>query len=139
MLHTLRLARVAPRQPLVRMIRSTVQRGHRDALTAQVGPHLQVAVQRLRRAPALRLGLIDAGEDLGDRGVPTTPASTPRPTGAPSTYAGEFHAGHAECTADRCDPEPVPVFVDELLDQRRRGLHSRAKKLVAALSISIVI
>jgi hypothetical protein len=31
------------------------------------------------------------------------------------------------------------VFVDELTDQRCSGSHSRAKKLVAALRISIVI
>jgi len=39
---------------------------------------------------------------------------------------------------DRYDPEPVLVFVDEVTDQRPSGSHSRAQKVVAALSISIV-
>jgi hypothetical protein len=46
---------------------------------------------------------------------------------------------HAQRAADRCDPEPVTVFVDECTDQRCSGSHSHAKKLVAALRISIVI
>jgi len=41
-------------------------------------------------------------------------------------------------TADRHDPEPVPVSVDERADQRRSGSCSRAKKPAAADRISIV-
>jgi len=51
---------------------------------------------------------------------------------------GNLHAVHGQRQAERYDAEPVAVGVDELTDQRCRGSHSRAKKLVAALSISIV-
>jgi hypothetical protein len=46
---------------------------------------------------------------------------------------------HGQCPADRYDPELLAVFVDEHADQRFSGSHSRAKKLVAALRISLVI
>jgi hypothetical protein len=51
---------------------------------------------------------------------------------------GDLQTVHGPCPADRYDPEPVAVLVDELTDQRCSGSHSRAKKLVAALGISIV-
>ena len=62
-------------------------------------------------------------------------ANAVRPVGA----RGDLHAVHGQCAADRYDPELLAMLVDELADQRCRGSHSRAKKLVAALRISIVI
>jgi lysophospholipid acyltransferase (LPLAT)-like uncharacterized protein len=46
---------------------------------------------------------------------------------------------HGQCAADRYDPELLAMLVNELADKRCRGSHSRAKNLVAALRISIVI
>lgn len=57
-----------------------------------------------------------------------------RPAGA----RGDRRARHPQGVVDRYDPEPLLVFVDERTDQRCSGSHSRAKKIVAALRISIV-
>jgi hypothetical protein len=112
--------------------------GHRDSFAAQVGPHLQAAIQRFRRAFALRLGFINAGQNLGDRGIPLHPLRRRRAPVRPVGARSDLHTVHRQCSSDRCDPVPAAVLVDELTDQRRRGSHSRAKKLVAALSIWIV-
>jgi len=60
-----------------------------------------------------------------------------RRAACPGGGRGDLQTVHGPCPADRYDPEPVAVLVDELTDQRCSGSHSRAKKL-AALGISIV-
>lgn len=106
-------------------------------------PHLQRPVQRLRLPPAVLVGFVVAGQDLGDRGVPQGPlrgrTSSPRVERA----RGDLEAVLGEHTADRSDPEPVPVVGDEATDLSRgqrceRGSLSRTKKDVAAFKISIV-
>jgi hypothetical protein len=57
-----------------------------------------------------------------------------RPVGS----RGDRHVLDPQGATDRYDPDPLLVFVDELADQRPSGSHSRAKKVVAALRISIV-
>jgi hypothetical protein len=47
--------------------------GHLDAVSLQVGPHLRGTVERLRLPPAVLVGLVVAGEDLGHRHVPQGP------------------------------------------------------------------
>jgi hypothetical protein len=66
------------------------------------------------------------------------PAATAAGTGAPSTSSGDLDAVRGQHAADRHDPETVLLGVDELTDQRCSGSCSRAKKLVAALRISMV-
>jgi hypothetical protein len=45
---------------------------------------------------------------------------------------------HRQRTADRHDPELFFLLINEMADKLCRGSHCRAKKLVAALSISMV-
>src|SRR5262245_4732900 len=60
-------------------------------------------------------------------GVPRGPRR-PRPGPArPACPRGDRDALPGKRTADRHDPEPVPVRVDERADQRRNGSCSRAK------------
>ena len=134
----LRRARTTPRQPLATHDPFHRAPGHRDALALQVCPHLQAAVQALRRAFPVGVGFVEAGQDLGDRGIPQRPFRRRRRTVRPVGARGDLHAVHGQRPADRYDPELFAVLVDEFADQRRSGSHSRAKKLVAALSISIV-
>lgn len=113
-------------------------RGPPEALALQVRPHLQAAVQAFRWAFALGVGFVVAGQDFGDCGVPQCAfrrrCRAIREIGA----RGDLHAVHGQCPTDRCDPVGVLVLVAERTDQRCRGSHFRAKKLVATLSISMV-
>lgn len=65
-------------------------------------------------------------------------SSTAPTSGVPVGGRGDLQTVHGPCPADRYDPESVAVLVDELTDQRCSGSHSLAKKLLAALGISIV-
>src|SRR5699024_7275642 len=50
----------------------------------------------------------------------------------------DLHALGGQGTTDRSDPEPRAILGDEPTDYRRCGSLSRTKKLVAALSTSMV-
>ena len=112
LLATHALPAVTPHQPFHRGF------GHRDALALQVRPHLHRPVQRLRLASAVLVGLVVAGQHLGDRGVPQGPLRgrphRPRMEGS----RGDRHTVLREHAADRSDPETVPVVSDELTDLR---------------------
>ena len=89
------------------------------------------------------VGLVVAGQDLGDRGVPQGPlrGRTHRP--GVEGPRGDLNTVLAQHAADRSDPEAVPVISNELThlrcaQRRERGSLSRAKKDVAALRISMV-
>src|ERR1035441_10534621 len=111
---------------------------HGHALPAQVVPCPDRAVQRLRPAPPLPVRLEELREHPGDQGVtqgaPGGRAGFPRPAGS----RGDLDAMPGQRTADRHDPEPPPVAVDEVADQGSSGSYSRAKKAEAAFRISIV-
>ena len=116
-----RRARVAPRQPLAPHDPFHRAPRHRDALALQVRPHLQAAVQALRRAFPVGVGFVVAGQDFGDRGVPQRPFRRRRRAVRPVGARGDLHAVHGQCPADRYDPELLAVLVDEL----RRSAVSR--------------
>ena len=77
---------------------------HRDALALQMRPHLQAAVQALRRAFAMLVGLVNAGEDLGDRGVPQGPFRRRRRPVCPVGARGDL----TPCTASARQIGPTP-------------------------------
>jgi len=89
---------VAAHDPLHRAPR------HRDAPALQVRPHLQAAIQALRRAFPVGIGFVVAGQDLGDRGVPQRPFRRRRRAVRPVGARGDRHAVHGQCPADRYDP-----------------------------------
>ncbi|QHE73953.1 hypothetical protein GFS60_07628 (plasmid) [Rhodococcus sp. WAY2] len=113
--------------------------GHLDALTAQVGPHLQRAVQRLRPASTVLVPLdVVGGQHRGDGGVPQWPfRQRPAAPGVEGSR-GDRAPVLGEHPADRYDPELIAVFGDEPADHLRGGSHSRAKKDVADFNISMV-
>lgn len=111
--------------------------GHLDALPLQVDPHLGGPIQALRLAPAVFVGLVVAGQDLGDRHIPQgTLGGLPGQPGVERSR-GDLAAMLGAHPADRNDPEPSAMPGNERTDQRRRGSLSRAKKVVAALRISM--
>ena len=112
--------------------------GHLDALPVQVGPHLGGPIQALRLAPAVLVGLVVAGQDLGDRHVPQGPLRRLARLPGVERSRGDLAAVLAEHPADRNDPEPSAMLGNERTDQRCRGSLARTKKLVAAFRISIV-
>ncbi len=77
-----RRAGVTPRQPLACIIFSNRAPRHRDAMALQLRPHLQAAVQALRRAFARGVGLVDAG-----RISVMVVSHSARFDGAPARYA----------------------------------------------------
>src|SRR5262249_6845485 len=81
---------------------------------------------------------IDASKDLGDCSVPQNPLRRRRGSVRPIGARGDLHTMDGQRPTDRYDPISLLVLVDELTDQRCRGSHFRAKKPVAALSISTV-
>jgi len=100
-----------------------------DTLAPQVIPHLQAAMQALRRAAPVRAWLVDPGQDLRQRRVPHGPLRR-RPGPARRVRPrGDRDAVRSQGTADRHDPETIPVGIDERADRRRSGSCSRAKNL----------
>ena len=101
--------------------------GHADPLTVQVGPHLQRPVERFWWLAAVFVGFVVAGEDFGQGGVAQGPfrgrTSSPGVEGS----RGDLVSVCGEHSADRSDPEPVPVVGDELADQRCRGTSLRTR------------
>ena len=70
------------------------------------------------------VGVVSQQRPLGRRGRPV------RPVGA----RDDLHAVHAQRAANRCDPEPVSVFVDECTDHRRSGSSSPPRILRMTLT-----
>lgn len=130
-------ARGTPRQPLARMIVFTVAEGHRKPWRCRCA-HIFRLPYRHSGGRLPGVGFVVAGQDFGDCGVPQCAfrrrCRAIREIGA----RGDLHAVHGQCPTDRCDPVGVLVLVAERTDQRCRGSHFRAKKLVATLSISMV-
>ena len=112
--------------------------GHDDALPVQVGPHLHRPIQRLGPLAALRVGLVVAGQDLGDHHVPQSSRRQRSFDPGIERSRGDPAAVLRQHATDRSDPEPSPVLGDERTDQRCRGSLSRTKKDVAAFRISTV-
>lgn len=123
---------VGPHQPLHR------SPGHLDALTAQMGQHLQRPAQRLRPAPAVDVGLVIAGQNFGDGGIPQGPPRPgPRGPGVERSL-GDLAALRGNTRQIGATPKPSAVLCDDLADHRCRRSLSRTKKLVGALRISMV-
>jgi len=76
-----------------------------DTLAPQVIPHLQAAMQALRRAAPVRAWLVDPGQDLRQRRVPHGPLRR-RPGPARRVRPrGDRDAVRSQGTADRHDPK----------------------------------
>jgi hypothetical protein len=112
-------ARVTPRHPFARISRSTVHRATVMPCRFSCSPHLQAAVQALRRAAAILVRLVDPGQDLGQRRVGQRPLKRRPGPARPVRPRGDLDAVRSQGTADRHDPEPVRGSVDERADQRR--------------------
>ena len=79
--------------------------GGGDTLPLQVSPHLQAAIQRLRRPPAVLAGLVDPGQDLGVSGVPQCPPGRPGGQLRPVGPGGDLDTVRGQRTADGATPD----------------------------------
>src|SRR6187200_263953 len=84
------------------------------------------------------IGLVIAGQDLSDRGIPQgPPRRSPAQPGVVGAWS-DLNVVKLQRSTDRCDSEPGSVLGDEPANDWGRGSHSRAKKDVAAFKISTV-
>lgn len=109
--------------------------GHRPV---EPGGHLSPAVEDLRRRTACWPRGAQGQQPIDQFGVAQRPgrgrSGAPGPVGA----WGDLQALLAQHLTDRLDPTPGGVLlVDETEDQRERGSSSLAKKIEAALRISL--
>jgi hypothetical protein len=102
-------------------------RGHDDAVPVQMGPHLHRPIQRLGPLAALRVGLVVAGQDLGDHHVPQSSRRQRSFDPGIERSRGDPAAVLRQHATDRSDPEPSPVLGDERTDQRCRGSTLRTR------------
>ena len=126
------------------MTRSTVQRATPEPFPLQVSPHLAAAPCNDSGSPPAAGVQVVVGADqpLRDRDVPQGPLRRGPFHPGMKCSRGDLHTVRRQRPADRCDPEPFPMFSDERADptppRPLRGAHSRTKKEVAALRMQMV-